>query len=170
MSVYAFSAALSGLLAAGFADRFDRKRLLLFFYSGFIAGHSAVRAGGQLSHAAVRRAWSPGLFGGVVGSVVMAIVTDLFALEMRGRVMGFMQTAFAASQILGLPAGMYLRQSLELACAVPGDRGPGGAGGLVIALRMKPVNGASGPAPGTQPLPASGQHPEGAALSHSPLR
>src|SRR2546421_7718379 len=38
MSIYAFSAGFSGLLAAGFADRFDRKRLLLFFYIGFVAG------------------------------------------------------------------------------------------------------------------------------------
>src|SRR6187551_3712026 len=38
VSAYAFSAGLSGLLTAGFADRFDRKKLLLFFYSGFIAG------------------------------------------------------------------------------------------------------------------------------------
>src|ERR1700753_2465851 len=38
VSVYAFSAAISGLLTAGFADKFDRKKLLLFFYTGFIAG------------------------------------------------------------------------------------------------------------------------------------
>src|SRR6476661_8517951 len=38
VSGYAFSAGISGLLAAGFADRFDRKKLLLFFYCGFIAG------------------------------------------------------------------------------------------------------------------------------------
>src|SRR5438045_3555951 len=38
VSVYAFSAAISGVLAAGFADRFDRKKLLLFFYSGFVLG------------------------------------------------------------------------------------------------------------------------------------
>ena len=29
---------ISGILAAGFADRFDRKRLLLFFYVGFTLG------------------------------------------------------------------------------------------------------------------------------------
>ena len=29
---------MSGFLAAGFADRFDRKRLLLFFYFGFMLG------------------------------------------------------------------------------------------------------------------------------------
>src|SRR5882762_3333987 len=38
VSSYAFSAGLSGLLTAGFADKFDRKKLLLFFYVGFIAG------------------------------------------------------------------------------------------------------------------------------------
>ena len=49
-----------------------------------------------------------GLFGGVIGSVVLAIITDLFALQLRGRVMGFVQTAFAASQVLGIPAGLFL--------------------------------------------------------------
>ena len=38
VSGYAFSAGLSGLLTAGFADKFDRKKLLLFFYTGFIVG------------------------------------------------------------------------------------------------------------------------------------
>ena len=38
VSGYAISAAVSGLLTAGFADRFDRKKLLLFFYIGFIGG------------------------------------------------------------------------------------------------------------------------------------
>ena len=38
VSVYAFSAGASGLLTAGFADKFDRKKLLLFFYAGFIVG------------------------------------------------------------------------------------------------------------------------------------
>jgi MFS family permease len=38
VSGYAFSAGIAGLLTAGVADRFDRKKLLLFFYIGFIAG------------------------------------------------------------------------------------------------------------------------------------
>lgn len=38
VSAYAFSAGASGLLAAGFADKFDRKKMLLFFYMGFLAG------------------------------------------------------------------------------------------------------------------------------------
>jgi MFS family permease len=41
-----------------------------------------------------------GLFGGVIGSVVLAIVTDLFALQLRGRVMGFEQTASPQAKCL----------------------------------------------------------------------
>src|ERR1700739_627768 len=43
VSGYAVSAGISGILAAGFADRFDRKRLLLFFYGGFTLGNALLR-------------------------------------------------------------------------------------------------------------------------------
>src|SRR5471032_890944 len=107
VSVYAFSAGISGILAAGFADRFDRKRLLLFFYVGFTLG-TALCAIAPNYHLLLLGRIVTGLFGGVIGSVVLAIVTDLFALQLRGRVMGFVQTAFAASQVLGIPAGLFL--------------------------------------------------------------
>ena len=38
VSDYAFSAGISGLLAAGFADKYDRKKFLMFFYVGFLFG------------------------------------------------------------------------------------------------------------------------------------
>lgn len=107
VSAYAFSAGLSGILAAGFADRFDRKRLLLFFYIGFTLG-TALCAVAESYHILLLGRIVTGLFGGVIGSIVLAIVTDLFALHLRGRVMGFVQTAFAASQVLGVPAGLFL--------------------------------------------------------------
>lgn len=106
VSVYAFSAGISGLLAAGFADRYDRKKLLLFFYAGFILGTLFCGLAPTFEFLLLARLVT-GLFGGVIGSICFAIVTDLFPLEMRGRVMGLMQTAFAASQILGIPAGLY---------------------------------------------------------------
>lgn len=107
VSAYAFSAGISGLLTAGFADRFDRKKLLLFFYAGFIGG--TVFCGlAQTYTALVAARIITGLFGGVIGSISMAIITDLFALEQRGRVMGFVQMGFGASQVLGVPIGFYL--------------------------------------------------------------
>src|SRR5499425_2058036 len=107
VSAYAFSAGTSGFLAAGFADRFDRKRFLLFFYSGFIAGTMLCALAPNYPLLLAARIVT-GLFGGVIGSIVLAIATDLFPLQMRGRVMGVVQTAFAASQVLGIPFGIFL--------------------------------------------------------------
>jgi predicted MFS family arabinose efflux permease len=107
VSAYAFSAGLSGLLTAGFADRFDRKKLLIFFYTGFIIG--TVFCG--LSHNYVQLVAArifTGLFGGVIGSISLAIIADLFTLQQRGRVMGFVQMGFGASQVLGVPIGLYV--------------------------------------------------------------
>ena len=49
-----------------------------------------------------------GLFGGVIGSISMAIMADLFPLHQRGRAMGFMQMGFGASQVLGIPISLYI--------------------------------------------------------------
>lgn len=107
VAAYAFSAGISGVLAAGFADRFDRKKLLLFFYSGFILGTLFCGLAPNYHFLLAARVVT-GLFGGVIGSIVGAISIDIFPYHMRGRVMGFVQTAFAASQVMGLPLGLYL--------------------------------------------------------------
>ena len=107
VSAYAFSAGASGLLAAGFADKFDRKTLLLFFYAGFILGTAFCAMATNYEYLLFARIFT-GIFGGVIGSIVFAIITDLFKMEVRGRVMGFVQTAFAASQVLGIPIGLIL--------------------------------------------------------------
>jgi predicted MFS family arabinose efflux permease len=139
VSAYAFAAGASGFLAAGFADRFDRKKLLLFFYAGFVIGTAWCGMAGSFESLLAARIFT-GLFGGVIGSVVLAIATDLFVVEQRGRVMGFIQTAFAASQILGIPAGIWLSTHWDwqvpfLTLAVLSL-----AVGLLIALVMRPVN------------------------------
>jgi len=106
VSAYAFSAGISGLLAAGFADKFDRKKLLIFFYIGFIIG-TIFCAFSTSYHMLLMARIFTGLFGGVIGSISLAIVTDLFVIQQRGRVMGFIQMAYASSQILGIPAGLF---------------------------------------------------------------
>lgn len=107
VSAYAFSAGISGILTAGFADKFDRKKLLLFFYSGFILG-TVLCAVAPTYQLLLGARIVTGLFGGVIGSVSFAIITDLFKMEVRGRVMGYVQMSFAASQVLGLPIGLML--------------------------------------------------------------
>lgn len=106
VSAYAFSAGASGLLAAGFADKFDRKKLLIFFYIGFIAGTIFCALASNYWMLLVARIIT-GFFGGVIGSISLAIIADIFVVNQRGRVMGFVQMAFATSQILGIPIGIY---------------------------------------------------------------
>jgi len=106
VSAYAFSAGISGLLTAGFADKYDRKKLLLFFYVGFIIG--TICCGLVNSYLLLIAARIvTGLFGGVIGSISMAIIADIFSIAQRGRVMGFIQMGFGASQVLGIPIGLY---------------------------------------------------------------
>lgn len=139
VSAYAVAAGISGFLAAGFADRFDRKRILLFFYAGFVLG--TVLCGlAPNYHVLLFARIVTGLFGGVIGSIGMAIVADLFALETRGRVMGFVQTAFAASQVLGLPIGIALANHLGWHAPFLTVAGVSGLVGIVIVAKLKPID------------------------------
>ena len=140
VSAYAFSAGLSGLLAAGFADRFDRKKFLLFFYVGFLAG--TLWCGlAQSFHALLAARIVTGLFGGVIGSVVLAIATDLYAPQLRGRVMAVIQTAFSASQVLGIPVALYLSNKWDWHAPFTMMVAVGMLGGVVLAWRLEPVVG-----------------------------
>jgi predicted MFS family arabinose efflux permease len=107
VSAYAISAGLSGLLTAGFADRYDRKKLLLFFYTGFIVGTVLCGLANTYWLLIAARIFT-GIFGGVIGSIGMAIITDLFDIHHRGRVMGFVQMGFGASQVMGIPISLYI--------------------------------------------------------------
>lgn len=139
VSAYAFSAGISGILAAGFADKFDRKKLLLFFYTGFVIGTLCCATANSYTTLLIARIVT-GLFGGVIGSIGMAIVTDTFELQQRGRVMGITQMAFAASQVLGIPIGIIFANNwgwhssffMIVAISI--------LVGLVIVFRMKPVD------------------------------
>jgi len=139
VSAYAFAAGLSSFLAAGYADRFDRKRMLLFFYSGFMVG-TLLCGLAQTFELLLAARIVTGLFAGVIGSVIMAIATDLFPLEKRGRVMGLIGTAFAASQVLGLPAGLYISNAWDWHAPFFVIVGVGAAAGVVIACVMRPVD------------------------------
>ncbi|WP_213881415.1 MFS transporter [Pseudomonas sp. dw_358] len=138
VSAYAFSAGICGLLTAGFADRFDRKKLLLFFYSGFVVGTLWCGLADSFEGLLLARIIT-GVFAGVIGSIVLAIAADLFAAHQRGRVMGVIQTAFAASQVLGLPVGLYLANHGSWHMPFLVLAAIGAAGGLLIALMMRPV-------------------------------
>ncbi|MCG6143556.1 MFS transporter [Leptospira bandrabouensis] len=138
VSAYAFSAGISGILAAGFADRFDRKKLLLFFYIGFVLATFLCGIATNYFFLFGARILT-GLFAGVLSSISFAIVADLFPLQVRGRVMGFIMTAFAASQVFGLPIGIYISNLWGWQSPFLMIASISGAVGFVIFFFLKPV-------------------------------
>lgn len=139
VAAYAFAAGASGILAAGFADKFDRKKLLLFLYGGFILGTFFCALAESYVAMLVARIVT-GLFGGIIGSVSLAIVTDLFAPEKRGKVMGIVQMSFAASQVMGIPIGIKIANSFGWHSAFLLIVGLSVITALCIYFLMRPVN------------------------------
>lgn len=139
VSAYAFSAGASGLLTAGFADKFDRKKLLLFFYVGFLVGTFFCGIAPTYHLLLAARVFT-GIFGGVIGSISFAIITDLFAINVRGRVMGFVQMAFASSQVLGIPIGLYLADKFSWHAPFLMIVALGLIVGVLIVTQMKPID------------------------------
>lgn len=109
ISAFALTAGVVGLVVSPFADRFDRRKLLLFCYAGFTLGTLACGLCHTGSQLLVARAVC-GAFGGVSGATIMAIVADLVPPARRARGMGIIMTAFSAAAALGVPLGLKLAQ------------------------------------------------------------
>ena len=75
----------------------------------------------------------------MIGSIGFAIITDIFELKVRGRVMGFTQMAFAASQILGLPIGLLLANNFGWHSTFWMIVIVGFLVGITIVVYMKPI-------------------------------
>lgn len=109
ISSFTLTAGIVGLAVAPFADRFDRRKLLLFCYAGFTLGTLAC----GLCDSGATLLWARavcGAFGGVCGATIMAIVADVVPAERRARGMGIIMTAFAVAAALGVPFGLKIAQ------------------------------------------------------------
>jgi len=107
VAAYTISAAVSGFAAAFFVDRYDRKKILLFGYSGFLLGTIACGLAPGYGWLLTFRLIA-GVFGGLIGAQVLSIVSDIFTYERRGRAMGAIMSAFAVASTIGVPFALYL--------------------------------------------------------------
>jgi len=144
ISAYTFSAGATGLAAAFFLDRFNRKTALLALYLGF--GLGTVSCALAPSHGwLVAARVLTGAFGGVLGSLVLATVGDAVPESRRGQALGMVMGAFSVASVVGVPLGLYLasRYSWHLPFV--------GLGGLslvvwaIIYLVMPDMRGHIGP-------------------------
>jgi predicted MFS family arabinose efflux permease len=107
VSAYGFSASVTGLLAAIFLDRFDRKRALLVLHVGFTAGTFLCAVAPDFGVLLLGRAVAGG-FAGVMAATILAIVGDLFPEARRATAMGVIMSSFSVASIVGIPAGIIL--------------------------------------------------------------
>lgn len=104
---YTFSAGIFGFLGAFVIDRFDRKTAFTFAYIGFTLGTLACGLAPTFHFLMAARILA-GAFGGVLGALVLSIISDIVPLERRASAMGIVMTAFSAASVLGVPIGLAL--------------------------------------------------------------
>ncbi len=107
VSAYTLAAGASGLLAATYLDKFDRKKLLLALYVMFGLATLACGLAPTYYSLMVARVFA-GIFGGVLSALSQTIVADVIPFERRGRAMGIVMTSFSLSTVAGVPLGLFL--------------------------------------------------------------
>jgi MFS transporter, DHA1 family, inner membrane transport protein len=112
VAAYPIASFTSSITAAFFVDKFDRKKVLLFAYCGFLAGTICCGVAPDPVFLMAARVLT-GLFGGLIGTQILSIVADTFSYEKRGRAMGIIFTAFSVSSIFGVPFSLYLARLIH---------------------------------------------------------
>jgi predicted MFS family arabinose efflux permease len=106
VSSYTFAAFFSGIVSIFFIDRIERKRFLLFSYAGLIVGTTFCALATSYNSLIFARIIA-GVFGGVLSSIILAMVGDLVALQHRAKGMGIVMMGFSGAAALGVPLGIY---------------------------------------------------------------
>jgi predicted MFS family arabinose efflux permease len=111
LSSYTFAAAVSGLLAAIYIDRFDRRKLMLALYVLFIVATLFCGLAPNYTALLIARALA-GAFGGILGAMVQTVIADAIPFERRGQAVGTVMAAFSLSIVAGVPLGLVLANQL----------------------------------------------------------
>jgi len=107
LSSYTFAAALAGIFATYYIDRFERRQILLSLYAFFIIATVACGLAPNYETLFLARAFA-GAFGGILGSLVQTIVADSIPFERRGKALGTVMAAFSVSTVAGVPLSLLL--------------------------------------------------------------
>ena len=118
VSAYTFMGAISSIIAAMVIDRFDRRRVMLWFFAAFIIA-TLLCAVSPNYHLLLFARGLSGVFGGVLGSLVHVYIADCFAYEHRGRATGTITAAFSVATVLGVPLSLLLVNHTELGWRAP---------------------------------------------------
>ena len=107
VSSFGIAAGCSAFFSTFWADKFDRKIILIVLYIGFIIGTYFCAIAPTYTMFLIARIFT-GVFGGVCGSVILAIVGDIIPNERRASAMGMVMMGFALAAVAGIPLGLIL--------------------------------------------------------------
>lgn len=112
VSSYNLSAGITGLFFGLIADRFDRKKMLVFTFTGFIFATFLCAISPNYNFLIATRIIS-GIFGGVINALVLAIVTDLIPVERRGTALSTILASFSITSVVGIPVGLMIAEAMD---------------------------------------------------------
>ncbi len=107
VSSYTITAGVTGFLAAFRIDRYDRKSMMLVMYLGFTLGTLACAIAPSYFFLLMARSVA-GAFGGVLGALILSIVSDAIPLERRASALGIVMASFSVASVFGVPFGLFL--------------------------------------------------------------
>lgn len=113
ISAYSISAGTSAFLAILYIDKYDRKKILLSAFFCFALGSIFCSYAASFNMMLVAR-FVTGAFGGILGCVTIAIISDLVPFHRRGKAMGTLNMAFGLASIIGIPLGLVISKYSDI--------------------------------------------------------
>ncbi len=104
---YSLLAFLSSLIAARYINTLNLKRALVLSYSGFLVGTLLCGLVDSYFMFMLSRALA-GMFGGILGALILSIVGKVVPNERRGKGVGIVMMGFSVAAALGVPLGFFL--------------------------------------------------------------
>lgn len=112
VSAYSIGAFFSSLVGIFLFDRWDRKRSLLCLMIGFSIGTLCCGVSNSYYPLLFIR-FLTGMFGGVLGALALAIISDVFPFAKRGAALGILFGAFSVASAIGVPFALYVADTWD---------------------------------------------------------
>lgn len=109
LASYSIAAGLAGIIGSFLFDKFDRRSVLIFLYTGFLIGTLGCGLATNYLFLLISRSIA-GMFGGTLGAMIFSIVGDVIPHDRRGAATGKIMGAFALSSVIGIPIGLELAE------------------------------------------------------------
>lgn len=111
---YGYASFAAGILAAGWIHRTPRRATMLVLVALFALSSLACYIAPNVWSLVAARCLT-GACGGLISSMVLSIVSDVFPESRRGFAIGIIMTSFSMASVVGVPIGLQLAERMASA-------------------------------------------------------